>query len=221
MLQSQVNTTLRAIGLPAPDPAKAYEYLVRARNVAINGNDMGTALTWMAMAKQAQPEGNDEAEALYRKAMATEDADSPEQALTLEIYSQFLKAHDREAEAGPLESRAKVIHKARILAMAPPEAAVSSAIKMGPGMTAPKLLYKVEPEYSEEARSAKYAGTVTLKIVVDVDGTAKNIEVVNGIGLGLDEKAVEAIQRWKFKPAEKDGAPIAMRATIEVNFRLL
>lgn len=209
------------VGGTPPDPAKAYEYLVRARNVAANGNDMGTALTWMAIAKQSQPDGNDEADALFRKAMAAENADSTEQALTLEFYSQFLKQQGREVEAGPLEARAKSIRKVHVLAMGPREAAISSAIKMGPGMKAPALLYKVEPEYSEEARSAKYSGTVLLRVVVDVDGKAKDIEVVNGIGLGLDEQAVLAIQRWKFRPGEKDGAPIPVLANIEVNFRLL
>jgi TonB family protein len=92
---------------------------------------------------------------------------------------------------------------------------------MGPGMKPPTLAYKVEPEYSEEARAAKYSGTVLLKIVVDVDGKAKNIEVVNGLGLGLDEKAVLAIQQWKFKPAEKDGLPVPVMAQIEVNFKLM
>jgi TonB family protein len=87
-------------------------------------------------------------------------------------------------------------------------------------MKPPTLLYKLEPEYSEEARAAKLAGTVLLKIVVDVDGKAKDIEVMNGIGLGLDEQAVLAIQRWQFKPAEKDGAPVPVMATIEVNFKL-
>jgi periplasmic protein TonB len=98
---------------------------------------------------------------------------------------------------------------------------ITSAIRMGPGMKAPTLAYKVEPEYSEEARAAKLSGTVLLRIVVDVDGKAKDIEVVNGIGLGLDEQAVLAIQRWKFKPGEKDGAPVPVMANIEVNFKLM
>ena len=93
--------------------------------------------------------------------------------------------------------------------------------KDGAGNEAPTLAYKVEPEYSEEARAAKLAGTVLLRIVVDVDGKAKDIEVVNGIGLGLDEQAVLAIQRWEFKPGEKDGAPVPVLANIEVNFKLM
>jgi len=203
------------------DPAKAREYFQRARNVANNGNDMGAAQTWMAMLRQSDPDGGPEAESLYRGAMAVEDTDSAEQAITLELYAQFLKSRDRAAEAAPLEARAKTIRRSRINAMGPKEALLASAIRVGPGVKPPSLLYKVEPEYSEEARAAKLAGTVLLRIVVDIDGKAKDIEVVNGIGLGLDEQAVLAIQRWKFKPGEKDGAPVPVMATIEVNFKLM
>jgi TonB family protein len=79
----------------------------------------------------------------------------------------------------------------------------------------------VDPEYSEEARKAKYSGTVLLQLVVDVDGKAKNIRVVKGVGLGLDERAVEAVQKWKFIPGKKNGQAVPVYATVEVNFRLL
>jgi TonB family protein len=203
------------------DAAKALEFLKRARNVAANGNDMGTALTWMARVRQSEPDGAAEAESLYRRAVAAADANSAEQALDLEFYAQFLKAQDRAVEAGPIEARAAGIRKARVSAMGPPEAAASSIYKIGGGVKAPSLVSKVEPEYSEEARAAKYSGTVLLKVVVDVDGLAKNIEVVNSLGMGLDEQAVLAIQRWKFKPGEKDGVPVAVMAQIEVNFKLM
>lgn len=93
--------------------------------------------------------------------------------------------------------------------------------RIGGGVSAPALIYKVEPEYSEEARKAKHQGTVVLQVVVDANGQAQNIRVVRPIGLGLDEKAVEAVHKWRFKPGLKDGKPVAVAATIEVNFRLL
>jgi TonB family protein len=92
---------------------------------------------------------------------------------------------------------------------------------VGGGVTAPSLLFKVEPEYSEEARSAKLQGTVLLKLVIDTDGLAKNILVLKSQGMGLDEQAVIAITQWKFKPGTKDGAPIPVLAQIEINFKLL
>jgi TonB family protein len=203
------------------DPARALEFLKRARNVANNGNDMGTALTWMAVVRQSELDGGPDAESLYRAAMATEDADSAEQALTLEFYARFLKSQDRAAEAAPVEARARAIRRVRVTTMGPREAAVSPVFRVGGGVKAPSLLYKMEPEYSEEARAAKYQGTVLLRVVVDVDGRAKDIEVMNGLGLGLDEQAVLAIRRWKFKPGEKDGVPVPVLAQIEINFKLL
>jgi len=95
------------------------------------------------------------------------------------------------------------------------------AFKVGNGVTAPVVLYKKEPEYSEEARKAKYQGTVVLYIEVDPSGRAVNPKVVRSLGLGLDEKALEAVRQWKFKPGYKDGRPVTVAATIEVNFRLL
>jgi TonB family protein len=93
--------------------------------------------------------------------------------------------------------------------------------RVGGGVTAPALLYKVEPEYSEEARKAKYQGTVLLYVQVDPSGKAVNIRVLHSLGLGLDEKAMEAVKKWKFKPGVKDGKPVTVEAQIEVNFRLL
>ena len=95
------------------------------------------------------------------------------------------------------------------------------AFHMGAGITAPTVLYKVEPEYSEEARKAKYQGTVELVIEVDVNGKPRNLKVVRSLGLGLDEKAIEAVEKWKFRPGYKDGHPVVVQAYVEVNFRLL
>jgi TonB family protein len=95
------------------------------------------------------------------------------------------------------------------------------AFHVGGGVSQPSVLFKVDPEYSEEARKAKYSGTVLLQLIVDVDGKAKSIRVVKGVGLGLDEKAIEAVQRWKFAPGRKNGMAVPVYATVEVNFRLL
>ena len=88
-------------------------------------------------------------------------------------------------------------------------------------MSAPALLFKVEPEYSEEARKAKFQGTVVLYVVVDEKGQPRDLKVVRPLGLGLDEKAIEAVQKWRFRPGQLNGKPVSVAATIEVNFRLL
>jgi periplasmic protein TonB len=93
--------------------------------------------------------------------------------------------------------------------------------RVGGGVTAPALLAKVEPEYSEEARKAKYQGTVLLYVEIDSAGHAQNMRVLHSLGLGLDEKAMEAVKKWRFRPGTKDGKPVTVVATIEVNFRLL
>ncbi|HLY19846.1 MAG TPA: energy transducer TonB [Bryobacteraceae bacterium] len=93
--------------------------------------------------------------------------------------------------------------------------------RVGGGVTAPVPLYRPEPEYSEEARKAKYQGTVVLTAVVDASGKPRDLKVVRSLGLGLDEKALEAVEKWKFRPGYKDGKPVAVACSIEVNFRLL
>ena len=95
------------------------------------------------------------------------------------------------------------------------------AYRVGGGVSAPTVLFQVEPEYSEEARKAKYNGEVTLTVVVDATGRVKNVQVVRGVGMGLDEKAIEAVSKWKFKPGMKNGQPVAVMANIVVTFRLL
>ena len=96
-----------------------------------------------------------------------------------------------------------------------------SSTTSGRATTPPKLIYQVEPEFSEEARKAKYQGIVLLAIEVDTAGRATNIRVVQGLGLGLDEKAIEAVSKWRFRPGLNNGRPVVTSATVEVNFRLL
>ena len=88
-------------------------------------------------------------------------------------------------------------------------------------MTAPRLSHKVEPQYTEEARAAKYSGTVVLYVEVGTDGLAHNMRVVRGLGLGLDQKALDAVGAWQFQPGMSNGVPVTVQATVEVNFRLL
>ncbi len=92
--------------------------------------------------------------------------------------------------------------------------------RVGGGVSAPRVIYAPDPEFSEEARKAKYQGTVVLWIVVGPDGRIHDVRLQRSLGMGLDEKAIEAIQRWKFEPARRDGKPVAVQVNVEVNFRL-
>jgi len=88
-------------------------------------------------------------------------------------------------------------------------------------VTPPRLISKIEPEYSDEARKVKLQGTVLLRIVVDERGYAESIEVTQGLGLGLDERAVEAVRKWRFRPGLRGGRPVPTSAIVQVSFRLL
>ncbi len=93
--------------------------------------------------------------------------------------------------------------------------------RIGGGVSQPVPIYRPDPDYSEEARKAKYQGTVILAIVVDEKGNPRDVRVVKPLGLGLDQKAIEAVEKWRFRPGMKDGHPVKVMANIEVNFRLL
>jgi protein TonB len=92
--------------------------------------------------------------------------------------------------------------------------------RIGGGVSAPRALETPDPEYSEEARKAKYQGTCVLWLVVGPDGKPRDVKVARALGMGLDEKAIEAVRNWRFEPAMKDGKPVAVQINVEVNFRL-
>jgi protein TonB len=89
------------------------------------------------------------------------------------------------------------------------------------GVSMPVALKMAEPEYSEEGRKARISGSVLVYAEIDSAGHPRNLRVLRGLGLGLDEKALTAVAQWLFKPGVRDGRPVAVRATFEVNFRLL
>jgi len=93
--------------------------------------------------------------------------------------------------------------------------------QVGSGVSAPVLTYSVEPEFSEEARRAKVEGNVIVNLWVDEKGNPSHVRAVGGVGMGLDEKAVEAVKQYRFKPASLNGKPVLVELNIEVIFRIL
>lgn len=99
-----------------------------------------------------------------------------------------------------------------------PRTAVIEAVRYS---TPPKLVYKVEPEYPDEARKARFQGVVVLRVEVDTTGHPHRIQLVQGLGLGTDERALEAVAKWRFTPALDRGRPVMAPVIVEVAFRLL
>ena len=197
---------------------QAIHYFERSQ--AADPAQAGPAMMWMALARQAQ-KNTEEAESFYKRALAIEGPNSTEAAITLELYAKFLHQQGRGEEETAARRQAADIWKAQgAQAMAVRPVSSPNVYRIGNGVTAPVVLSKVDPAYTEEARLAKYAGTVVVSVEIRPDGLAYNIRTIRGLGLGLDEKAIQAISQWRFKPGTKDGQPVAIMATIEVNFRL-
>ena len=92
--------------------------------------------------------------------------------------------------------------------------------KIGGGVSSPELIFKVDPEFSEEARRAKFMGIVLVNLIVDQQGRPENVHVLRGVGMGLDEKAVAAVKQYKFRPAMEKGKPVPVELNVEVNFQI-
>jgi len=100
------------------------------------------------------------------------------------------------------------------------DASESQIYKVGSGVSPPRPTYQPEPQFSEEARAACYQGVITLATIVEKDGTTSHTRVTSSLGMGLDEKAIEAVRQWRFWPATKDGEPVRAEIAVEVAFRM-
>jgi TonB family protein len=92
--------------------------------------------------------------------------------------------------------------------------------RVGGDVSAPVLIYSVAPEFAQEAKKAKIAGNVLVNLVVDQNGIPTNVRVVRGVGHGLDEKAVEAVSKYRFKPSMEHGQAVPVEINVEVNFQI-
>ena len=90
--------------------------------------------------------------------------------------------------------------------------------RVGGNVTTPLLIHSVEQEYTEAARNAKISGMVLVNLIVEPNGNPSHIRVVRGLGMGLDEKAIQAVQQYKFKPGMKSGKPVRVELNISLNF---
>ncbi len=199
------------------EPAKALEYLQRSINADPKGTGVAEAMAWMGTARALQGD-TAEAESLLSRAASMATDSTPEHALILEMYAQFL---GETPEAKALQARAFEIRKEHLASLSPKSPDGTSALRIGGSVLAPTVASKAEPEYSTEARVTKTQGQVEVHVTIGTDGIARDITLVKGIGYGLDEKALEALVKWRFHPATSDGLPVPVIATIQINFRLL
>ena len=203
------------------DLALANDYFERAKTLSPEKSE---ATMWEAVTQERL--GNlQEADALYRQALnQTSNAQgvSFRGPVTIaRVYAQFLDRQGRTDDAKTVRERASALSRLQFEAdRAKLASRKPDVYRIGGGVSAPVPLSKPEPKYSEEARLAKLQGSVALAVDIGIDGLAHNITVVNGLGLGLDDNAIAAVSRWTFKPGLKDGQPVTVQATIEVNFRL-
>ncbi len=231
-------THLGVTALNNRDFPKAFEAFDLLLHVA--PANAGMALMWMAVVRQNE-KSFDDADKLYQSALAAQDPNSSDAGVIRAVFSSFLRSQGRTDQADQLTSVAagKTAAKPTIAldggkeragqlssvaaekTSAKPTIALDNVYRVGNGTTAPRVDSKVEPKYSEEARAAKLQGTVVLSVIVGTDGIVHDAQVLRGAGLGLDENAIEAVNQWRFKPGAREGQPVKIRATIEVNFRLL
>ena len=217
---------LMALGLSAyrnHDAAMAASYLQRAENASSAPELQARALLMMAQVDLLDAGGPAEAAAHYRAAINMAPADSGQRIAAENLFARFLETQGRVDEAATLRGQAgealKAL-KARV-GNGPMRTSEGPVTRVDNGTSSPVVLYHPEPEYSEEARAAKYQGSVTMSVVIAPTGAVQDVAVLQPLGLGLDEQAMQAVSRWNFKPAMKDGQPVAVTARIEVNFKLL
>jgi TonB family protein len=191
------------------------------RAVAADASHAGEAKMWIAIVDRWQ-NNLASADTAFQEALTLVAPDSPSAVIIMKLRADLLKQQGRLDEAAALQNEADAIVKLRAeQAASQNQTPISDAYRIGRDVTAPVLLSKVEPQYATDARLAKYQGTVLLSVEIGVDGLAGNVKVIRGLGLGLDEKAIDAVHQWRFKPGVRDGQPVKVAAHVEVNFRLL
>lgn len=137
-----------------------------------------------------------------------------------EHLARLLHRLQRSEEAAQLEQQAQEARRPLLQQIEGPRVELN-ALPLSDVSRPPELVTQVEPEYTEEARIGRTQGSVTLQVEIDTEGIPRNLHVVRPIGLGLDEKALEAVAQWRFRPARNGRVNVACRVTYEINFSLL
>ncbi len=223
--QGQTRTPLerRADALAKTDRKKLARELLAA--IQKDPNDgVSMLLLGIVLAESLQGRAAEltrEVTPLYRDAASRLEEPS-DRAAVIELEASLAEQLKQTDEAKALRKRALEIRQRIASEMFPSAPTPEGELrKIGNGVTPPKLKKKHEPKYSPLARFANWQGTAILGLVVGSDGLPHDIRLVRGLGLGLDEHAVEAVRGWRFVPGMLEGDPVNVQATVEVNFRML
>jgi TonB family protein len=210
------------LGVGNQNYSKAADYL----NQASSKDSSKTAQANMWLAINAQAQGNlTDAESFYRSSLAMQDPNTPAAATGMELLASLLRQENHLNQAKSFQDQAVAARKLQ----SPQVVAVVSGndlpaptpnlLKITGSVKPPVVVSRMDPVYPEEARIANYRGTVVVSCEIWPDGLAHNIRIVQGRGFGLSEKAAEAVSQWKFRPATKNGQPVAVAQTISISFR--
>jgi len=148
-------------------------------------------------------------------------ADHLDTIATAENFARLLNKLQQGEKARGLLTRAKKVRQERVSRYSSPEGQLSEVYTSHEVRRQLELTNRVEPEYTDEARIARHEGMVLLQVAIDSEGRARRFLLLTSLGLGLDEKAVEAVRQWTFRPARKDGRRVAVLTNIEIQFGLL
>jgi TonB family protein len=165
------------------------------------------------------------AENYYRYALAIRQKllgdDDVKTAETREHFARLLYRMQRTEEAEQLASQARAFREKELAAATAETVDLGRVYESEPGLRRPELVERTEPGYTEEARIARHEGTVRIQVDIDADGNTRNPNVLQILGLGLDEQALAAVRGWRFRPARLDGRKVPSRIVLAIDFSLL
>ena len=186
-------------------------------DVAQSINDLGVLYENRAVFEKAR--------VYYEHALAIREKllgrDHLETVRTIEHFARLLNKTREGGKARELAERAQAVRQGRVDNYNRGAVEPNETFSLREVRREPRVDGRVEPEYTDEARIARHQGAVLLQVTIDREGRAARFRLLRSLGLGLDEKAVEAVRQWKFRPARKDGKRVAVRANLEIIFRLM
>lgn len=214
VVQTQLPSSAPDVALGEPLDWKLPKYPKEARKLNLQGD----VVLMLHINEEGKVSGSDVLSG------PTELIDAVTDAISKWLYIPY------EADGHVIPVTTKIVARFSIAGNRYPQVAVAFEMpktpdlghiyKVGSGVTAPKPIETPDPEYSKEARKAKYQGRCELEVVIGPDGRPYNIKVTRALGEGLDVKAIEAVQKWRFEPARKDGQAVAVSLTIQIEFHL-